>query len=211
MKKLVKFKTNKGMTHLIFSQGHPEYSRGMTYIELIVVLSIFSVMSSVVLFNYGEFQAKVDLKNLASDIALKVVEAQNASLSGKLPVQSFGANWKPSYGIYLNITTPTQFIYFVDLNNLNGYESGEMLDTISITKANFIDKIEKCTGDTCASSEPISPLSIAFKRPDSSAIFKDSNGITLNNNFDYIKITIKSPKGVTAFVRIYLSGRIQVN
>ncbi|KKQ07855.1 MAG: hypothetical protein US18_C0006G0001, partial [Parcubacteria group bacterium GW2011_GWB1_36_5] len=51
-------------------------NRGMTYVELIVVLSIFAVMSSIVLFNYGEFQAKVDIKNLASDIALKIVEAQ---------------------------------------------------------------------------------------------------------------------------------------
>ena len=47
----------------------------MTYIELIVVLSIFAVMSSVVIFNYGLFQARIDIKNLASDIALKFVEA----------------------------------------------------------------------------------------------------------------------------------------
>ena len=69
--------------------------KGMTYVELIVVLSIFSAMTSVVLFNYGEFQAKVDIKNLASDIALKIVEAQKSSLSGKLP-ESFPVNWKPS-------------------------------------------------------------------------------------------------------------------
>ena len=37
---------NRGMTHSTGLQGHPEYSRGMTYVELIVVLSIFSVMSS---------------------------------------------------------------------------------------------------------------------------------------------------------------------
>ena len=60
------------------------YNRGMTYVELIVVLSIFSIMTSVVLFNYGAFQAKVDIKNLASDIALKIVEAQKSALSGKL-------------------------------------------------------------------------------------------------------------------------------
>ena len=57
----------------------------MTYVELIVVLSIFSVMTSVVLFNYNEFQAKIDIKVLANDIALKIVEAQKSALSGKLP------------------------------------------------------------------------------------------------------------------------------
>src|SRR3990167_3431372 len=93
---------------------------GMSYIELIVVLSIFSAMTSIVLFNYGDFQAKVDIKNLASDIALKVVEAQKMSLSGQFPPQpQYGAigdpaAWKPSYGVSFDLTTPTQFIYFVD-------------------------------------------------------------------------------------------------
>src|SRR3989344_4815832 len=81
-------------------------NRGMSYVELIVVLSIFSVMTSVVLFNYGSFQAKVDIKNLASDIALKVVEAQKSSLSGKLlPPTHIPPNpntWKPSYGLFFD-------------------------------------------------------------------------------------------------------------
>jgi len=191
MKKLVKFKTN----------------RGMSYVELIVVLSIFSVMSSVVIFNYKEFQGKVDIKNLASDIALKVVEAQNASLSGKLPVQSFSANWKPSYGVYLDITTPTQFIYFVDLNNLNGYEGGEMLDTITITKGNYISKIESYLSSTATSIT--NPLAITFKRPDSKAVFYSNNSEL--TGFDYLQITIASLKSATATIKVYPSGRIQVN
>ena len=35
------------------------------------------------MFDYGGFQAKVDIKNLASDIALKIFEAQNFF---KLPI-----------------------------------------------------------------------------------------------------------------------------
>src|SRR3989344_2489263 len=103
MKKLIKIQKNKGMS----------------YVELIVVLSIFSAMSSVVLFNYGEFQAKIDIKNLASDIALKVVEAQKSSLPGKLPplaqqvlIPSPSA-WKPSYGLYMDQAADDKsFIYF---------------------------------------------------------------------------------------------------
>ena len=183
-------------------------NRGMSYIELIVVLSIFSVMTSVILFNYGEFQEKVDIKNLASDIALKVVEAQKSSLSGKLN-SSAGSSWKPAYGVYFDISSPKQFIYFVDLNNLNGYETGETLDTIIITKNNSISGIDRCTGITCIPSA-ISPLSINFKRPDSRAIFTDSNGLPLTG-FDYAQITILSPKGATAKIKIYPSGRIQIN
>ena len=48
-------------------------NRGMTYVELIVVLGIFAVMLSISMFNYKRFQGKVDIKNLANDIALKLV------------------------------------------------------------------------------------------------------------------------------------------
>ena len=120
-------------------------NRGMTYIELIVVLSIFSIISSIVMFNYGDFQSKVDVKNLASDIALQVVQAQKSSLSGLLPPSGYSAIslWKPSFGVYFDIPPSTQFIYFVDLNNLNGYEVGEELNTMSITKNNRISRIQK--------------------------------------------------------------------
>lgn len=181
----------------------------MTYVELIVVLSIFSVLSSVVVFNYGDFQARIDIKNLASDIALKVVEAQKSSLSGNLSTSSFGTN-KPSYGVYFNITTnPMQFIYFANLNNVNGYESGELiLDTVNITKGNYVSNIDKCSTSPCTSgSNPINVLSIAFIRPNSRAIFTGASIV----GSEYIQITIKSPKGATALIKIYPSGRIQVN
>ena len=113
-------------------------SNGMTYVELIVVLSIFAVLSTVVIFNYGDFQAKVDIKNLASDIALKAVEAQKSSLNGVLPLAGYNpATWKPSYGVYFDMNAPKQFIYFVDLNNSGDYQTNELLDTISITKNNW--------------------------------------------------------------------------
>lgn len=185
----------------------------MSYVELIVVLSIFSLMTSVILFNYGEFQAKVDIKNLAADIALKIVEAQKASLSGKFNAGAV-VGWKPSYGVYFDMADKESFIYFADLNNFSGYEAGaEKLDTISITKSNYIDGVNRCTGDTCSPGVPISPLSINFKRPDSSAVFKDSSGTTLTNDFEYIQITIKAPapKTATAKIKVYPSGRIQIN
>lgn len=187
-------------------------NKGMSYIELIVVLSIFAALSSVVLFNYGDFQARIDIKNLASDIALQVVQAQNSSLSGLLPTSGgYVANWKPAYGVYFDITTlakQKQFIYFVDLNNLNGYDGGEILNTISITKNNYISNIDKCSTNPCASgSSSINSLSITFKRPDSRAIF---TGATITGS-EYAQITIKSQSGPTALIKIYPSGRVQVN
>jgi type II secretory pathway pseudopilin PulG len=108
-------------------------SSGMTYIELIVVLGIFSLMATVLLFKYSDFGKQVDLQNLSQDIALEVVHAQKISLSGLQP--SFGSAgynlvpsntnpWKPAYGVYFNTANPpdlssnqanpSQFITFVD-------------------------------------------------------------------------------------------------
>lgn len=183
-------------------------NRGMSYVELIVVLSIFSVLSSVVIFNYGDFQSRVDIKNLASDLALKIVEAQKSSLSGTLPTGGgYGATWKPSYGVYFNLTTNNkQFIYFVDLDLNGSVGAGETLNTISITKNNYISNIDKCSANPCVANA-INALSITFKRPDSRAIF---TGATITGS-EYVQITIKSPSGVKSLIKIYPSGRIQIN
>lgn len=186
-----------------------ELKRGMTYVELIVVLSIVAVMTSVIMFNYGEFQAKVDMKNLASDIALRVVEAQKSAMSGKLQTNLFTG--KPSYGLYfntLNQTNKTQFIYFADFNNDKIYNEIS-LETINIQKGNFIDTIETCAGSptVCTALPAPFSLTITFIRPDSRAYFYTSALIDV----DHIRITIKSPKNFTSSIRIYPSGRIQIN
>ncbi len=191
-------------------------NRGMTYVELIVVLSIFATLSSVAIFNYGDFQARIDIRNLAGDIGLKIVEAQKAALSGTLPSLSQQAylipGWKPSYGVFFNLTQNNNyFIYFSDLDNSkaysrNGCPNTECIDQITITKSNFIEKIESYVGST---PTLITILSITFSRPDSGASF-DLNTIPLTG-VDYIKITIKSPKGDTSFVKVYPSGRIEID
>lgn len=180
----------------------------MTYVELVVVLAIFAVISSVVMFNYGSFQDEVDIKNLASDIALQVVQAQKSALSGLLPAQNPTVSpWKPSYGVYFSINTPNQFIYFADLNNQNGYEAGEALSTISITKNDYISRIDSYSGSV--STPIVNSLSVLFKRPNSGALFI-LNGLPFTG-FDFAQITVSSPKGMTALIKIYPSGRVQVN
>lgn len=183
----------------------------MTYVELIVVLSIFGIMSSIVLFNYGKFQAKVDIKNLANDIALKIVQAQKDAMSGKLPIQTPTVDpWRPSYGVYFNLTNPKSFIYFADLNNdhifNHGSCYGECLDDINITKGNSISKfgVFYQNGD----SEILNDLVLTFTRPDSGAIMY-SNG-TILQNVSYIQIAIISPQSIGARIKLYSSGRIEI-
>ena len=193
-----------------------KYNRGMTYVELIVVLSIFSVMSSLVIFNYNEFQARVDIKNLANDIALKIVDAQKSSIFGEFPSVAQQAQitptWKPSYGIYINpVLDNKSFVYFVDLNNDTFYQGPdcieECIEKISITKENSISSLDVFYQDL--TFQNIGDATFSFIRPNSSAIIKSS--AVLNPNISYVQITITSPQSIQSIIKLYLSGRIQIN
>lgn len=186
-------------------------NRGMTYVELIVVLSIFSIMTSITLFDYGKFQAKEDIKVLANDIALKIVEAQKSAVNGKWDSRA-SSNWKPSYGVYFNLSDNKNFIYFADLDNNTYYQdsgcAGECLKQISITKGNSISEI-KIFGTGCPAT--VNNINIVFKRPDSSAIITSNPAFLLSCNISYVQITASSSSSFDARVKVYSSGRIQIN
>jgi type II secretory pathway pseudopilin PulG len=190
------------------------YQAGMTYVELIVVLSIFSTMTSILLFNYNGFQEKVDIKVLANDIASKIIEAQKFSIAGKWNINA-PLNWKPSYGIYFdtsNADNKKEFVYFVDLNQDGFYTTSnclgtaECLDRVIITKGNFISEIG-INGVGCPAT--VSNLNIIFKRPDSSAIITSTPALVCN--ISYVQIVISSPELISSSIKIYPSGRIQIN
>lgn len=186
----------------------------MTYVELIVVLGIFAVMLSISLFNYKKFQSKVDIKNLANDIALKLVEAQKSSSSGKLASSSFLS--APAYGVYFNTATSAKFVYFADLDNQGDCDApncispnytigGEVLDVINITKGNTISSL-RAFGTNCPG---ITSLSIIFKRPSSTPIISTTPplGVCV---LSYVSVTITSPQADTAIIELYPSGGIQI-
>jgi prepilin-type N-terminal cleavage/methylation domain-containing protein len=223
-----KIKTNLGMTHSTSIQSHPEsnlkYNRGMTYVELIVVLTIFSVMTSLVIFSHAEFQAKVDIKNLASDIALKIVQAQKSSIYGTLPGAAQYAllppNWKPSYGVYIDKSADDKsFIYFTDIDQNSYLENptcsgvSECLEKITITKGNIISELNVFyRGEIPQVPHSLDDLTITFRRPNTSAVVRSSQ-ITTPPPFpiSHVEITIVSPKAPTATIQLYSSGRVQIN
>ena len=96
---------------------------GFTLIELIVVITIFAALTSVVLFNFSGFDESIKLQNLAQQIALQIRRAQTAGSQGEVPVVSTPVNWKPTYGIYFE-SQSQMFTYFVD-NDLPPLTDGE--------------------------------------------------------------------------------------
>ena len=176
---------------------------GMTYVELIVVLSIFAIMSGVSLMEYNSFQAKVQIKSLATDIALQIVQAQKDAMSGKQQAGAFIT--KPSYGVYFNtVATPNTITYFADMHNEGSYTGYAMdiLPILTTSKGNIISELKTSSNSSCPN------LAIIFKRPNSGALFACNGVLAAAND---ASIVVQSPKGDTATIKVDVSGRIQVN
>ena len=162
---------------------------GMTVIELTVVISIFAIISTVVLARFSDFSSNISLQNLAQDIALRVKQAQYSATSGVYPKVALGqqvplANWTPSYGLYFE-KNKNSFSYFFDRESnlklgdpdyayryvyndpLNSFSCGsgksECLDTISITTGEEIKDI--CVGSVSTSTCGNPAVSLTFTRP----------------------------------------------
>lgn len=197
--------------------------------ELIVVLSIFAIMTSIVIFNYNKFLDDTNIKVLASDVALQVVTAQKSAIDGELQSAPFTSNDptvvpSPAYGVYFNtssLANSENFVYFADMNNDGACEDGsggcsvigpasEVLNTIGITNGNYISKIE--ITDNNNNSCPVNNLTVVFKRPDTSARISTTTPIAPCSSIASATITISAPDpSVVSNIEIYPSGRIQID
>ena len=193
-------------------------NRGFTYVELIVVLSIFTVMSSIIMFDYNRFQSQVDIKNVANDVALQIVQAQKDAMNGKLNDQAVLANpnWKPSYGVFFQ---PSYIIFYpyVDLTG-DGHTSDDLQDSISITKGIKISDLKIY----CINSSGGTPLLSGFKPPYIDINFTRPNSnakITVPNAsqppcatlIDHTQIILSSAdNSMTSSINVYSSGRIEI-
>ncbi len=95
---------------------------GMTFIELVVVMGIFTAIAGTVLFNYRDFSDGVQLQNLAQEIALQGKRAQTLASQGRKPILSSAqvqnpalipTDWVSSYGIaFRPQENPQSFIFY---------------------------------------------------------------------------------------------------
>lgn len=83
------------------------FKKGLTLVELIVVISIFLIITSVAIFNYGNFNSTVSLQNLTDDIALSIRKAQGFAIGARGVGESIGFDktftYNNSYGMHFSI------------------------------------------------------------------------------------------------------------
>lgn len=87
--------------------------RGVTLVELIVVLGIIGVLSTVVVTSHASFSKTILLSSTAYDIALTIRNAQNFGLGSRVTTGSIYKN--EGYGVHFTPAS-SSFILFADRN-----------------------------------------------------------------------------------------------
>lgn len=102
------------------------FNKGLTLVELIVVISIFMIITSVAIFNYGNFNSTVSLQNLTDDIALSIRKAQGFAIGARGVEIGEDKTFKNSYGVHFSVDTlPT--------GSLSGSNKSFIMFTVPIT------------------------------------------------------------------------------
>jgi prepilin-type N-terminal cleavage/methylation domain-containing protein len=188
-------------------------NRGFTLTELIVVVAIITVVTSVVLASNSKYGGSVLLQNLAYDVALSVRQAQVYGIS----VRSFGAsNFSVGYGMNFDVSSPisqTTYILFADLAGTGVYNPNYIPSEnvppspYTIGRGYFISKLCAPAGTDSSTCTPVQKLDILYKRPEPDAIIRANGNSTKQSSG---RIVLKSPRGDTLSVVVSATGQISV-
>jgi prepilin-type N-terminal cleavage/methylation domain-containing protein len=183
--------------------------KGFTLVELLVTISIFAILTSVVLFSQAKFNSSILLTNLAYDTALTIRQAQTYGINIKNFVtldEGTGKainNFTP-YGVHFETgeNNNKSFVLFADLND-SGVFSGDVttcepadgcVNRYNITRGNYISDICRSPGSSGGEqcNDHIKSADIIFKRPNPDAIItvtKDNPQSTPATSIVFIKLT----------------------
>ena len=154
--------------------------KGMTLIELLVALVIFSIITGVVLFNYGDFNASLTMQNLADDIALTVRRAQSYAIG----VRGREGSFQVGYGVHFGVTPYDPTKTNADDVLYQGSNKSFILykDDFSDTKHNYTKTNNSCGGETSClemlyikSSDYISEIGVKISEVDDVSYLGNDN------------------------------------
>jgi len=190
---------------------------GFTLVELLVTISIFVILTGVVLFSQSKFNSTILLTNLAYDTALTIRQAQTYGIN----IKEFGTNQFVPYGVHFDISANKSFILFADTDSNNLFTGSDLAHCVSavgcvnrynIKSGNSI--VALCKGEVlaggkiCKTGDNIIKLDVVFKRPN-----PDAHMITNIGDTEYTVATIilGNSDGNVRKVRIQSNGLIQID
>lgn len=218
------------MEHLA---SHRHVSAGFTLIELIVVIGIIGVITSIALTSQGAFNKSLILSNTAYDIALSLRSAESFGIGSR----AAGLADNTGYGLHFDRALPGNFTLFADTYSSQGgadnchpasdpgapdakpgncvYDllHGERVTDYALgNRITITDFCAYAGGWSCAASNgaTLETLDIVFARPNPDPPFMSVNG-AYSASITAACIIVSSPFGGSRFVSITAAGAITAN
>ncbi len=198
---------------------------GFTLIEMIVVIGIFVLFTSIMLADYKSFGDNEKFINLVYDNALTVRQIQTNGIAVK-DVSTGGDVFNAGFGLHFNPSAALDsYIGFADLpdpadNDVIDYAydvaNDTLLKTYTLDPGYSIKKVcailsDKTITPSCA-DDAGGVVDIVFVRPNPDAIISYNKARSDDSNHSYVgaKIYITSPKNVDKIIYVDATGQISV-
>jgi len=193
-----------------FKKTKRNLQAGFSLLEMIMVLTVFGLITSIVTYNYGSFNNQITLTNLAYEIAMQIREAQVFSMGVRGANNTFDSH----YGVYFKAGTGS-FISFVDSDGDGLCKSGptdfcdacttptECQKIISLPRNMMVQEFKKVSDNSSVTG----PVFVTFKRPDPEAIILDSNSTVITSG---VNVIVKSPDNQYKKIVVRENGYISV-
>lgn len=211
-----------------------KYNSGITIIELLVVISIFIIISGITIFNYSKFKSTATLQNLADDIALSVRRVQGYAIG----VKGYNDEFNRPYGIHFTSNpevvsqysgSSRSFILFIDMNDNGKYDAGsscgipsedsECLEVLSVNNTNMVSEIHIIENNNDIIIDKEDTLAILFKRPNPEPglfCYGDSSNDTsfcdpLSAEISSVQIRVANPNSYDTHKDIIVNSNGQIS
>lgn len=203
-------------------------NKGFSIIELVVVITIFAIMSSVTIFNYSSYRQNIEVTNVAQDIALTVRQAQVYGISSTDRIvgttnldsplaadQLFGqsiADITNDHSIRGLTVFPDEnkIILFEDNNRNFIYDTNDRIidqRTIISTSVDIVG-VKPCITEVDCANLQTDRADIVFQRPYPDAYI--SFGGDRHDIYGFITIVVGGANGTTSHIQISSVGSISV-
>lgn len=149
--------------------------RGFTIIELLVAMSIFVIITAMVVANFRAGSRSDELRIAAETLVSNLRKAQNMALAGQL---KDGISPLGGYGVYFKLAESDRYIIFADLDGELDYDMGEALadGTVILPRDVRIDGIQPTVISTVVFKPPKPTIYI------NSGVQENSLSIKLKHN-----------------------------
>lgn len=177
-------------------------NKGFTLVELMVSISIFTVITTMAVYNNTQFNGSVILTNLAYEVALSVRQAQFYGISVR---QNAASSFDSGYGVHFDTSMPTTYTLFEDKVGgiSHAKDAGDVnLQNFTIAKGNKISRV--CVNGACDATT----ADISFLRPNPDAYITKGGTSTLQPG--NAEICVVSPQGTARRVVVEPTGQISV-